>query len=101
MKIDREKLGRALKVLRKQYGLTQQDVAEEIGVTKNFVSLIETGERGVSVDTLSELARLYKMPLPCLISLGYEVSKRSPWHGVLSSLNAAILDLAELEAVEA
>ena len=38
-------------------GFTQAEMAEKIGLTKNFVSLIENGQRSPSDRTLSDISR--------------------------------------------
>ena len=43
-------------------GLTQPELAEKIGLTKNFVSLIENGQRSPSDRTISDISRV------CLVS---------------------------------
>jgi transcriptional regulator with XRE-family HTH domain len=43
--------------VRKNSGLNQQDFAEKIGLTKNYVSLMETGSRNPSDRTISDICR--------------------------------------------
>lgn len=45
-------LGQALRVLRKRAGLTQQEVAEIVGIRSTFVSQIENGARGMRFHTM-------------------------------------------------
>lgn len=45
-----------LKELREEKGLTQQEVAEEVGVTPTFISYIETGHKTPSVYVLRHYA---------------------------------------------
>ena len=49
-------LGSRLRNLRKERGLTQNELANQAGVSKNAVSLIERGEISPSVSTLQSLA---------------------------------------------
>ena len=37
-----------IKQLRKSLGMSQEKFAKEIGLTKNFISLVETGQRNLS-----------------------------------------------------
>lgn len=46
---------------RKKAGLTQTDVANELGRTQSFLAKIESGQRRVDVVLLKELARIYKV----------------------------------------
>ena len=43
--------------IRKKLNLTQQEFADRIGLTKNYVSLIETGGRTPSDRTISDICR--------------------------------------------
>lgn len=43
--------------VRKNSGLNQQEFAEKIGLTKNYVSLMETGGRNPSDRTISDICR--------------------------------------------
>lgn len=45
--------------IRKEANLTQQDFADKIGLTKNYVSLVETGGRTPSDRTLSDICRIF------------------------------------------
>jgi transcriptional regulator with XRE-family HTH domain len=70
MLIDRKKLGRAIADIRKRSGLKQKEVAERTGLTVNYLSLVENGERGVSLETLNRLAETFGIPAECLVFLG-------------------------------
>lgn len=52
MKYDRHKVGSVLRRHRKTLGLTQDQVAEKIGVSQNFYARIEAGASGMSLETL-------------------------------------------------
>ena len=43
--------------IRKKVNLTQQEFADRIGLTKNYVSLVETGGRKPSDRTISDICR--------------------------------------------
>ena len=57
-------IGMNLKYLRKKYGYSQEDLAERIGKSVNFVGQVEgTGTvRGVSLETLFKIAQVLKIP---------------------------------------
>ncbi len=40
-----ERVGKRLKKARKELGLTQLEVAEKVGISSNYYSMIETGKR--------------------------------------------------------
>jgi Zn-dependent peptidase ImmA (M78 family)/DNA-binding XRE family transcriptional regulator len=57
--IDSKVLGRRLQDARKARGLTQQDVAKDLGIARTTVTAIEQGERRVRPEELIRLSKLY------------------------------------------
>ena len=55
-----------IKLWRERRGLTQQELAEKAGISKPYLSQIETGKRQGTVETLSALARSLDIPLDML-----------------------------------
>ena len=56
-----------IKLFRVAAGLKQQDVAEALSVTTNFVSMIERGKREPTLKYLKAFSRLAKIPLAVLL----------------------------------
>ena len=55
--------GLRVKELIKEKGLTQSELAEKIGLSNNFIGMIERGERNTSVDKIFKLAKAFIMTL--------------------------------------
>ena len=55
-----------VKLWREHRGLTQQELATRSGISKPYLSHIETGKRQGTVDTLSAIARSLDVPLDVL-----------------------------------
>ena len=53
----KKKLGQKIASLRKNKGLTQEDLAELSGYSVEFISLIERGINAPTIDGLEKLAR--------------------------------------------
>ena len=51
-------LGQRIKQIRNSKKLTQDEFADILGLTKNFISLIETGNRTPSDRTISDICRV-------------------------------------------
>ena len=57
------KIGEFLKELRKEKGLTQEQLAEQFNVSRKSVSRWETGNNMPDLDTLIEMADYYEIDL--------------------------------------
>src|SRR5258707_13290553 len=60
---EQERLGNRLRESREYLGLSQEFVAEHLGIPRASISAMENGKRKVSSLELKQLARLYKQPL--------------------------------------
>jgi len=57
--MDAKELSHQVLRRRKELGLTQDDLASQANISRNYVSLIERGEaRNISINILNELARV-------------------------------------------
>lgn len=59
----RKKFGRRVKYLRTQRGMTQEQLAEAIGVSVDLISLIERGKSATSFDRLEKIATAFGVTL--------------------------------------
>mgnify|MGYP002553500126 FL=1 len=53
--------------LRKDHDLTQQQVADAIGITQRKYSYVETGQQQITADILIKLAGFYKVSIDYLL----------------------------------
>ena len=51
-------LGENIKDIRKSLNLTQEDFAEKLGLTPQFLSQVETGRAGISIDNAIKICNL-------------------------------------------
>lgn len=58
MKEEAEKLGKNLKCIRTKKGILQVDVARSLGVSRGFVSNIESGKTNPTLSTITRLANV-------------------------------------------
>lgn len=54
-----EVFGRRLKALRKERRMTQEEVAEKLGLHNSYIGLLERGERIPSLITLEKIAKFF------------------------------------------
>lgn len=56
-KLDLSYMGPVFKQIRLAKKMTQDELAEQVGITSRFLQAIESNERGVSLDTLIRIVR--------------------------------------------
>jgi len=56
-----------LKKYRKQSGMTQEELAHKIGVSRAYVGYLEQGRNVPSLDTLSKIARALRVSVADLV----------------------------------
>lgn len=61
-------LSTKFKDARKKNKYTQKMIAQEIGVTRNYIALIETGKRIPSLSVLARFSRIVNLAIEDLIS---------------------------------
>ena len=62
-------LGAVIRDLRSSLNMTQRTVAERSGLSVNYLSLLENGHRGVSLDHLQSLADIFDVPVAFIVTL--------------------------------
>ncbi len=60
-------MGEKLSLLRKQHGMTQLELAEELGVSRQAVSRWERGTADPSTENLAGIAKLFDVPVDALM----------------------------------
>lgn len=71
MYFDNKEVGLRIKQLRKQHGLTQEELAEKVNITENHLYKVEAGQSAGSMDLIVELAECFDVSLDYLV-LGKE-----------------------------
>ncbi len=72
-----------IKELRKEAGLTQQQLGDKLNVTKGSICCYENGTRMASIETLIQMANLFRVDLDYLIGTDdYIVSDRAENYGI-------------------
>jgi len=68
-------VGSFIKEARTKRKLSQQSLAEKVGITYQYLSEVETGKANLSLDVLSAIAGALELNLPKLISLAFMVAE--------------------------
>ena len=59
-------IGNNIKTLRLSKGMTQEQMAEKLDHSVNFVSLIELGKSGMSVTTMLDICNILDVDVNCI-----------------------------------
>ncbi len=73
MYYDQKESGKRIAKLRKDKGLTQEQLAESLNISTDYVGKMENGRYGGSVDLLVEISEFFEVTLDYLV-LGKEMS---------------------------
>lgn len=65
----RRQLARRVRILRLLRGWTQEELADECGLHRTFVSLVERGQCNISLDNLERLAQAFELGVPELFAM--------------------------------
>lgn len=68
MAIDYASIGLRIRHARTEKGLTQEQLAENIGVTRKHLSLVETGDAGISLEMLVAISNTLDAPISELLA---------------------------------
>ena len=71
-------LGKRIALLRKEQGLTQQTLADTLGVAQQTLAHYEVGRLCMPVSLLPEFSRLFSVPVDELLGSTSSRSKRGP-----------------------
>ena len=73
-----KELGNRISQLRKEQNLTQQQLADELGLAQQVIASYEIGRRRVPVSTLPVLAKTLAVPIEALLGVTNGAAKRGP-----------------------
>lgn len=61
------RVGLAVRRIRSERGLSQEDLAESIGMHRTYVGAVERGERNLTLQSVEHLAERLSVPVDALI----------------------------------
>ncbi len=68
MYFNQEEFGKRIRELRMQKGMTQEELALQLHVTTEYVSKLERGKGGCSIDTLLNLSAFFRRSTDYLLT---------------------------------
>ncbi len=90
MKYDIVESGKRIRLMRKSLGLTQEKLAEKLGISREHLTKIETGMTGASIDLLIQLSVEFDCTLDDLV-IGVE--RREAYNRVANELLKGVIHI--------
>ena len=66
-------MGCRIREFRREQLVSQSHLARRVGVSQSFISKIESGELGLSLEVAGKIASAFKISLKKLAGLGYQL----------------------------
>lgn len=66
--MNEESVGKNIKAIRKQKGITLQELADRVGLTKSYLSKIERSKKAPPYSTVNKIAMALEVEVPYLLS---------------------------------
>lgn len=85
-------LGKRIKQLRKEQGLTQEELAEKAGVNASYIGTVERGVRNISLETLEKIIQGLDVPFAVMFQF-HETKNVDSWKDkaeVLEAINSLL-----------
>lgn len=98
MKSGKEKLGARIKEHRKARGLSQEQLAELIGIEQKHVSRLEVGKSYPTIDRLEKIALVLNVPMGSFFdtdSQSYDSEKASRLEQMIGELDSNYLNIIQ------
>jgi len=89
------RFSRALRLIRDFLGLDQGEFARILGISRSYLSEIETGEKEVTLPILSRYAEILDVPLSSLLVLAEAVPEEQPTSKVRMKVAPKVLRILE------
>ena len=96
MKMNPKETGKRIQLLRKQKGLSQEELADKLNVSSNTVAKIECGLRRPSVDCVVDLVNFFDTTVDYII-LGEEIKKERNYDFLIREIDDKVEQLLALK----
>ncbi len=96
MYYDIKRSGERIRQFRIQSGYTQKEIAEKLNIDQSFLSRVESGRKGCSVDLFVQLSELFHVSLDVLV-LGLRVEDAESRLQLKANIATLIDQLSQLQ----
>lgn len=96
MEMNPKEIGKRIQLLRKQRGLSQEELADKLNVSSNTIAKVECGLRRPSIDFIVDLVNFFDTTVDYIV-LGEEIKKEGDYDLLIHEIDDAIGQLLELK----
>ena len=93
-------LSEALRLLRVFHDMKQKDLADELGLSKSYISEIENGNRTPSFEVIEKYAAFFKIPVSSIVFFSEQIegtrSKKRKVSQTKQAIASKIIDFLKL-----
>jgi transcriptional regulator with XRE-family HTH domain len=92
-------IGLMIKDQRIKLGLSQTELADKLGVTKSFMSKLESGKKPISLKRLTEIGSILEIDV--FESIEQDNERYNKWQAVIDMFEAHDLEPEDVQLLEA
>jgi len=87
---------RALKLIRQFYNFTQAELASQLGLSKSYLSELESGKKTVTFELITKYSDIFDIPASSLVFFSESISKKNSINNSFKTkASGRILDVFE------
>ena len=92
MNINQKEIGQRIRYLRKETGLSQEELADKLNINTDHLGRLETGKRGMSIDLLAEISKYFAVSTDYIL-----FGEKQNTYEIKEIISFVILQLKEIE----
>jgi transcriptional regulator with XRE-family HTH domain len=70
-------INRAVKLIRQFHKKKQVELADELGISKSYLSEIEAGKKPISLDILNKYSEIFDLPVSSLLFFSESIDRKN------------------------
>lgn len=86
-------LNKALRLMRIFHDLSQKDLAEKLGMSKSYLSEIESGKKTPTLDLLNRYSDIFDMPLSSIMFFSENLDNNTKTEKLRTFISSKVISL--------
>ncbi len=89
-------INEALRLIRVFHDMKQVDLAEQLGISKSYISEIEKGTKNPSLDLVEKYSKLFSLPISAIMFFAEELPNAKAGEKTRSTIARKVITLLQL-----